>query len=134
MPRKPPPPRPLAPFDPDHPKCEWPAWGAWIVEQMEKRGVSTKQLLSHISVSKEEAYGIRRGMAKPTDKVRQELEDLFGEPFDPEALVRWKAKNIQQLPFQKNTAETHRVVINIVYEEGQVWLKLPVEVIKGLIS
>ena len=78
-------PRDEIPFDPGHPRCKFPEFGALFSSVLEETGQRCNDVAASIKVSTEIVRGYRRGFARPSPFTMTKLEKHFGRPLVPRA-------------------------------------------------
>lgn len=77
--------REFEPFDPDHPRCKHPVYGANFDKIMMVSGLSAVQVAKAAGISVDVVRGYRRGFYKPSRESEAKLEKVFGVSLTPEA-------------------------------------------------
>jgi transcriptional regulator with XRE-family HTH domain len=76
--------RPHEPFDPKHPRCKYPLFGAQFNQVLEASGMSCQDVATKVGIAVENVYGYRRGFSHPTDTTRAKLAKVFNRPLATE--------------------------------------------------
>ncbi len=78
-------PRQHHPFDPNHPRCLFPAEGKRFDYVMAASGKSAAEISKAVNIQAENVYGYRRGFGRPSAVTRAKLEKFLGASLDPNA-------------------------------------------------
>lgn len=75
--------REFEPFDPNHPRCKHPVYGANFDKIMMLSGLSAVQVAKAAGISVDVVRGYRRGFYKPSRESQSKLEGVFGTTLTP---------------------------------------------------
>jgi hypothetical protein len=83
-------------FDPDHPRCIFPKYGAIVDAAMRGKNLSTTDVVKHLKIDPSGPAGWRRGFGRNGPTRTAQLEALLGVKLDmgevlPSAKGCWNA-------------------------------------------